>query len=68
MTETAPHITESFRIVVGALVDCVAIGTSTSTDPFADCVAVWCGLHGLVALPPGPTSFLWPTTTACSPP
>lgn len=60
MTETAPLITESFGLVVSALTDCVAIGASTSTDAFADCVAVWCGLHGLVALPAAITTFPWP--------
>ena len=60
MTETAPLIAESFGLVVSALTDCVAIGASTSTDAFADCVAVWCGLHGLVALPAAITTFPWP--------
>jgi AcrR family transcriptional regulator len=60
MTETAPLITESFGLVVSALTDCVAIGASTSTDTFADCVAVWCGVHGLVALPATVTTFPWP--------
>jgi AcrR family transcriptional regulator len=60
MTETAPLITESFGLVVSALTDCVAIGASTSIDTFADCVAVWCGLHGLVSLPPTITTFPWP--------
>jgi len=60
MTETAPLITESFGLVVSALTDCVAIGASTSTDVFADCVAVWCGVHGLVALPSAITTFPWP--------
>jgi hypothetical protein len=60
MTETAPLITESFGLVVSALTDCVALGASTSTDTFADCVAVWCGLHGLVALPATITTFPWP--------
>jgi AcrR family transcriptional regulator len=60
MNETAPLITESFGLVVSALADCVTIGASSSSDPFADCVAVWCGVHGLVALPSTITTFPWP--------
>jgi AcrR family transcriptional regulator len=60
MTETAPLITETFGLVVAALTQCVSIGASTSTDPFADCVAIWCGVHGLVALPSTITTFPWP--------
>lgn len=35
------------RLFAGVLTDCVAAGYSTSTDPDADAVALWLGLHGL---------------------
>ena len=57
---TAPLITETFSLVVTALENCVAIGASTSTDPFADSVALWCAVHGLVALPLPSLRFPWP--------
>jgi AcrR family transcriptional regulator len=60
MQATAPLITETFALVVTALENCVATGASTSTDPFADAVALWCAVHGLVALPPTIPSFPWP--------
>lgn len=35
------------RLFAGVLTDCAAAGYSTSTDPAADAVALWLGLHGL---------------------
>jgi AcrR family transcriptional regulator len=35
------------RLFAGVLADCAAAGYSTSTDPAADAVALWLGLHGL---------------------
>jgi AcrR family transcriptional regulator len=35
------------RLFAVVLTDCVAAGHSTSTDPDADAVALWLGLHGL---------------------
>lgn len=35
------------RLFAGVLADCAAAGHSTSTDPVADAVALWLGLHGL---------------------
>lgn len=34
-------------LLAGALTDCAAAGHSTSTDPTADAVALWVGLHGM---------------------
>src|SRR5690606_2025312 len=48
------------RILGDALAGCVAAGASTSTDPAADAIALWLGLHGLAhqravtAVFPGP--------------
>ena len=48
----------------GALVDsvaaCAAAGRSSSTDPFADAVALWSALHGLASLRAVMTDFQWP--------
>lgn len=60
MEATAPLITETFSLVVTAIEQCVAVGASTSSDPFADAVGLWCAVHGLVALPPTIPSFPWP--------
>jgi AcrR family transcriptional regulator len=35
------------RLLAGVLTDCAAAGYSASTDPGADAVALWLGLHGL---------------------
>ncbi|HEX6354927.1 TetR/AcrR family transcriptional regulator [Actinophytocola sp.] len=35
------------RLLAGALSECVAAGYSASTDPAADAVALWLGLHGV---------------------
>lgn len=60
MEATAPLITETFTLVVTAIEQCVAVGASTSSDPFADAVGLWCAVHGLIALPPTIPSFPWP--------
>ncbi|MFC7743250.1 TetR-like C-terminal domain-containing protein [Nocardiopsis composta] len=50
----------NMRILGDALAECVAAGASTSTDPAADAIALWLGLHGLAhqravtAVFPGP--------------
>jgi AcrR family transcriptional regulator len=52
---------DALRLLVTALADCVAAGQSASTDPAADAIALWLGLHGLAhqrAVAPG---FPWPT-------
>lgn len=37
----------AMHLLAEALADCVTTGLSTSTDPAADAVALWLGLHGL---------------------
>jgi AcrR family transcriptional regulator len=60
MEHTAPLIAETFGLFVSAVEACVEAGRCTSTDPFADTTALWCAIHGLVALPPTIPSFPWP--------
>lgn len=38
---------EALGILVAALRACVSAGSSASTDPLADTIALWLGLHGL---------------------
>ena len=38
---------ESLHLLAETIHDCVAEGSSTSTDPAGDAVALWLGLHGL---------------------
>ncbi|MFE6931081.1 TetR/AcrR family transcriptional regulator [Streptomyces sp. NPDC057699] len=51
---------ETMQILVDALGDCVAAGQSTSTDPSADAVALWLGLHGLAHQRAVTRAFPWP--------
>jgi AcrR family transcriptional regulator len=51
---------EAMRLLAGCLADCVAAGQCTSTDPAADAVALWLGLHGLAHQRAVNTSFPWP--------
>jgi AcrR family transcriptional regulator len=51
---------EAMRILAGCLADCVTAGHCTSTDPAADAVALWLGLHGLAHQQAISTSFPWP--------
>jgi AcrR family transcriptional regulator len=60
MAVTAPLMAETFDMVVTVVQACVDTGRSASGDVFADTVALWCFLHGLVALPPTIPSFPWP--------
>ncbi|MGW6740141.1 TetR/AcrR family transcriptional regulator [Streptomyces sp. NPDC055025] len=48
------------RILADILADCVAAGCSTSTDPFADAVALWLGLHGFAHQRAVTHTFPWP--------
>ncbi|QXE35639.1 TetR/AcrR family transcriptional regulator [Streptomyces sp. GMY02] len=50
----------ALRILAGILADCVAAGYSTSTDPFADAVALWLGLHGFAHQRAVTRTFPWP--------
>ncbi|WP_328617539.1 WHG domain-containing protein [Amycolatopsis sp. NBC_00355] len=51
---------DAMRILAGCLAECVAAGHCTSTDPAADAVALWLGLHGLAHQQAVSTSFPWP--------
>ncbi|MGY0070318.1 TetR-like C-terminal domain-containing protein [Streptomyces sp. QTS137] len=54
----------SLRRFAEALEDCVAAGRATSTDVFADAVALWLGLHGLAHQRAVAPSFPWPPDIA----
>jgi hypothetical protein len=60
MVDTAPIFDQTIRMMVGLLQTCVDTGCSSSTDSFADSVAIWYYVHGIVALPVTITSFPWP--------
>lgn len=51
---------EAMRILTDCLADCLALGHRTSTDPAADSVALWLGLHGLAHQRAISPSFPWP--------
>jgi AcrR family transcriptional regulator len=55
---------EALGIFIAALDACVAAGRSTSTDTFADAVALWLGLHGLADQRVVATAFPWPVDIA----
>ncbi|MFI1918039.1 TetR/AcrR family transcriptional regulator [Nocardia sp. NPDC020380] len=50
----------SLQLLADALEDCVAAGEATSTDPAADAVALWLGLHGLAHQQAVAPNFPWP--------
>ena len=52
----------AFTGLTAALAECVADGSSTSTDPALDATALWAALHGLVVLPRATPVFAWPAT------
>jgi len=52
----------AFTGLTAALADCVADGSSASTDPALDATALWAALHGLVVLPRATPAFAWPAT------
>jgi AcrR family transcriptional regulator len=54
----------SMQVLTDALADCVAAGIATSTDPAADAVALWVGLHGLAHQQAVTVSFPWPPDIA----
>jgi AcrR family transcriptional regulator len=49
-----------FGLFVSALDRCVAEGTSTSTETYADAAALWTGLHGYASVRPATPEFRWP--------
>ncbi|GAB7049396.1 TetR/AcrR family transcriptional regulator [Catenuloplanes indicus] len=54
----------AFAGLTAALADCVADGSSSSTDPTLDATTLWLALHGLVVLPRATPAFAWPATEA----
>jgi len=55
-----PDGARPFEALVEGISDCIAAGTSSSTDPRADATAVWSGLHGYAALHSAIPGFPWP--------
>jgi AcrR family transcriptional regulator len=51
---------QALRVVTGDLAACAAAGVSASTDPTADAVALWLGLHGLAHQRIVAAAFPWP--------
>ncbi|GAB7046766.1 TetR/AcrR family transcriptional regulator [Catenuloplanes indicus] len=51
---------DSLALIAGALADCAAAGLSTGTDPAADAIALWLGLHGLAHQRAVTAAFPWP--------
>ncbi|WP_329033989.1 TetR/AcrR family transcriptional regulator [Streptomyces sp. NBC_01725] len=51
---------QALRVLTGVLGDCATAGRSTSTDPCADAVALWLGLHGLAHQRTVSHAFPWP--------
>jgi len=54
---------DTLQLITEALRGCVAAGVATSTDPAADAVALWLGLHGLAHQQSVTVSFPWPADT-----
>ncbi|MFB8236933.1 TetR/AcrR family transcriptional regulator [Kitasatospora purpeofusca] len=52
----------AFQTLVDGLGACVSAGRSSSTDTFADAVAIWTALHGQVTLRADLPDFPWPPT------
>ncbi|MFI6084950.1 TetR/AcrR family transcriptional regulator [Streptomyces sp. NPDC051217] len=50
----------TLRILADTLAECVTAGRSTSTDPHADALALWLGLHGLAHQRAIAHAFPWP--------
>ena len=50
----------SLELLAEALRGCVAAGIATSSDPAADAVALWVGLHGLAHQQSVTVAFPWP--------
>ena len=51
---------DALRLVTDCLTACVAAGQCASTDPAADAVALWVGLHGLAHQRAVSPAFHWP--------
>jgi AcrR family transcriptional regulator len=50
----------SLGLLADTLRDCVTAGVATSTDPSADAIALWLGLHGLAHQQSVTVAFPWP--------
>jgi len=68
---TAPEPAKSITTMPGArafgllrqgIADCVSAGVSASDDVVSDSIALWCALHGYVALSSRSPAFPWPRT------
>lgn len=55
---------EAFALLADAIGNCVAAGSSASTDVVADGTAVWVALHGTVTLRTARPRFPWPEPPA----
>jgi AcrR family transcriptional regulator len=55
---------EAFALLADAIGNCVATGSSASTDVVADGTAVWVALHGTVTLRTARPRFPWPEPPA----
>ncbi|MBV2155045.1 TetR/AcrR family transcriptional regulator [Kitasatospora sp. SUK 42] len=55
---------ESLTLLADTLDDCVRAGCATSSDPVADAVALWLGLHGLAHQRLVTVAFPWPADIA----
>lgn len=55
---------EALGVVVAVLQGCIDAGASSSTDAFADSVALWLGLHGLAHQRMVTGAFPWPDDIA----
>lgn len=51
---------DTLSVLAGCLAACAADGSSTTTDPASDAVALWLGLHGLAQQRSAAPSFRWP--------
>jgi AcrR family transcriptional regulator len=60
MAEVTALGQDALRVLIGSLAACVEAGASTSTDPAADAVALWLGLHGLAHQRTVAPAFPWP--------
>jgi AcrR family transcriptional regulator len=56
--------TESFRLLIGSLQECIDAGISASTDSARDATAIWVALHGYATLHDLLPGFPWPDTDA----
>jgi AcrR family transcriptional regulator len=62
--EAAALGSDTLAVLADGLAGCIADGSSTCTDPAADAVAVWLGLHGLAHQRVVAPSFRWPSDIA----